>query len=210
MSRDTRAKMVGPIKRWDDVRQFQIKFLKENGLKPEHKYADIGCGVLRGGIPIIDYLDEGNYYGFESRGEVLREGRKELNENKLQHKEPTLIRNGSFDEITLDVKFDMVLAYSVLFHMTDNIVEACLRFVGRHLAEDGTFFANVNIGKHENLAKKGDWQGFPVMSRQLSWYRRVSERAGLTRFETIGNVGDWGFTGILKSPSTKPILKLGR
>ncbi len=69
---------VGAPEGWELKRRFQIDFLKKQGLKPEHYLLDIGCGTLRGGIPIIDYLDKGHYYGIEVRDFVLDEGRKEL------------------------------------------------------------------------------------------------------------------------------------
>ena len=48
---------------FDEHRRFQIAFLKERGLVPSSQLLEIGCGPLTGGIPIIEYLEPGNYVG---------------------------------------------------------------------------------------------------------------------------------------------------
>ena len=87
---ERRHTMVGPATLWKMKRAFQIQFLKDRNLEPSHYLLDIGCGTLRGGIPIIEYLEGGHYYGIEFRQEVLDEGRKELAEAGLDAKKPTL------------------------------------------------------------------------------------------------------------------------
>ena len=85
-SSEKRHSLVGPPYLWKMKRDFQIQFLKTMGLKPEHYLLDIGCGTLRGGIPLIKYLQDGHYFGVEVRKEVLDEGRKELREASLEEK----------------------------------------------------------------------------------------------------------------------------
>ena len=58
MKNEKRASLVGPPKLWQSKRDCQIKFLLEHGLKQDHYLLDLGCGVLRGGIPIINYLEK--------------------------------------------------------------------------------------------------------------------------------------------------------
>lgn len=40
--------------------QWQLEFMKKQGLKKSHTLLDIGCGVLRGGRYFIDYLNKEN------------------------------------------------------------------------------------------------------------------------------------------------------
>src|SRR5207237_3852901 len=75
---ERRSAMVGPASLWQMKRDFQINFLRSMGLEPENYLLDIGCGVLRGGIPIIQYLAEGHYYGIEVRSDALEEGTRSL------------------------------------------------------------------------------------------------------------------------------------
>lgn len=85
-SSEKRHSLVGPPHLWKMKRDFQIQFLKHVGLQPEHYLLDIGCGTLRGGIPIIEYLEEQHYHGVEVRDSVLEAGRRELQEADLKAK----------------------------------------------------------------------------------------------------------------------------
>ncbi len=138
-----RHRLVGPPDLWRMKRDFQIKFLKDHGLKPEHYLMDIGCGTLRGGIPLIGYLKEGHYFGIEPRKEVLDEGRKELKEAGLNCKSPTLLTTEQFTKGGILQKFDFIWAFSVLIHMTDEILNDTLGIVKNHLYDSGFFYANV-------------------------------------------------------------------
>ena len=59
-------------------REFQINFLKSHGLSPDKTLLDLGCGTLQGGIPIIDYLDVGHYFGIDVRSRVILKAHEEL------------------------------------------------------------------------------------------------------------------------------------
>jgi cyclopropane fatty-acyl-phospholipid synthase-like methyltransferase len=167
--------MVGPSHLWKMKRDFQIGFLKSIGMAPEHYVLDLGCGVLRGGLPIIEYLDQGHYYGIESRKAVLDEGITALQESDLQSKIPTLLVVDDLSSTTLDRKFDLIWAFSVLIHMEDRILDACLHFASRYLNPNGRMYANVSIGNE----KDGRWQEFPLVSRSREFYTSAGERHGL-------------------------------
>jgi len=202
-----RARLVGPTDKWDILRNFQINFLKKNGLKPHHSLIDIGCGVLRGGIPIIKYLDYNNYYGLESRAFVLKEGKRELREENLEHKKPTLIVDeDGFDDIDLYRKVDFVWAYSVLFHIPDDVLYECFRFVARHLKNDGVFYANVHVGSR-HVVGRWESQDMPKIRRPLKKYKTMCYSSGLKHVSVIGTVANWGLTQV-KNMQDKPILKI--
>src|SRR6478672_3098177 len=135
-----RFELVGPPELWEMKRRFQIDFLRRFGLEPQHYLLDVGCGVLRGGIPIIKYLEVGHYYGIEARGKVLAEGRKELAESKLAHKQPHLTLGEHLGELSLARQLDYVWAFSVLIHLEDPILEEVIGFAARHLKSDGVFY----------------------------------------------------------------------
>ena len=172
---ERRHSLVGPVYLWKMKRDFQIEYLKSVGLKPDHYLLDLGCGTLRGGIPIIKYLQKGHYVGIESREHILDEGKKELLRYELNDKEPLLILSDDIATITLNINFDFIFAFSVLIHMEDKILNDCLDFVQRHLKNSGVFYANVNIGEQED----GSWQGFPVVWRSLDFYEVSGSHHGL-------------------------------
>ena len=88
--------MVGPAGAWKESRDFQIDFLRHRGLQRGDAVLDIGCGILRGGIPLIQYLDPGKYTGIDIRPEVIEQAKKQISKHKLDQKKPNVIVSTSF------------------------------------------------------------------------------------------------------------------
>jgi len=201
--KERRHAMVGPAELWKMKRDFQIQFLKAMGLAPEHYFLDIGCGTLRGGIPVIAYLEAGHYYGVEVRAELLDESRKELREAGLEGKKPNLLQAADMSQLAIDQNFDYVWAFSVLIHMRDDILGRTLKFVGQHLSEEGAFYANVNIGERD----EGNWQGFPIVWRTLEFYDRECARSGLAVTD-LGALKDHGHVSKIESQDSQRMLRI--
>jgi len=66
-----------------------LRVLKEYGLRPDDVCVDYGCGTLRVGIHLINYLKPGNYWGFDAE-KLLREGTKLIGEHLIAEKAPHL------------------------------------------------------------------------------------------------------------------------
>src|SRR5687768_3023376 len=60
---------------WDEIGSLQLAFMKAQGLRPEHRLLDIGCGALRGGRHFIRYPAPGQYYGIDRNASLLRAGK---------------------------------------------------------------------------------------------------------------------------------------
>lgn len=174
--KEKRHHLVGPAKLWKMKQDFQIEFLKENGLKPTNRLLDIGCGTLRGGIPIIDYLEKGNYTGIDVRQEVIEEAFKELQEEGLENKQPHILQFDQFNQLELENSYDVLFAFSVLIHLQDHILTDCMEFASRVLKSTGKFYANVNLVQRDDSA----WQGFPVVFRSLEFYQENAARYGMS------------------------------
>jgi cyclopropane fatty-acyl-phospholipid synthase-like methyltransferase len=176
--------LVGPPHLWKEKREFQIRFLRQEGLEPRHYLLDLGCGTLRGGIPLIEYLEPGHYYGVDVRDQALEEGRKELREAGLEHKNPVLERRDRLSSADMGREFDFIWAFAVLIHMSDDVLAHCLDFAGRHLKNGGRFYANAMVGKrfeHRLLR----WREFPVVRRPAEFYEDMAARSGLS----VGDAG---------------------
>lgn len=197
--------LVGQPELWKIKRDFQINYLKSVGLKPNHYMVDIGCGTLRGGIPLIEFLDKSHYYGIEFRDFVLEEGKKELKDNNLENKAPVLFVSKDLGTLEMDTKFDFLWAFSVMIHMKDEIAERCLMMVSKHIKQDGSFYANVNIGEW----MEGTWEGFPVVCRSLDFYKTMAAKFNL-KVEDVGDLKSCGhITGIEKQDSQR-MLRFSR
>ncbi len=191
--------LVGQPELWKIKRDFQINYLQAVGLKPHHYLVDIGCGTLRGGIPLIAYLEPKHYYGIEFRDFVLEEGRKELKENNLENKAPVLLVSKDLNTLDMDNKFDYLWAFSVMIHMKDEIADACLSMVSKHLKSGGSYYANVNIGEWA----EGNWEGFPVVCRSLQFYQTMAAKYNLL-VEDVDDLKSLGHdTGIEKQDSQR-------
>ena len=139
------------------------------GLRPHHSVLEIGCGTLRGGIPIIDFLDARNFCGIDVRQVVLDEARKEVAEAGLKHKEPSLVLATDLAMIDLVQEYDYIWAFSVLPHLDDEVIRGAFMCASKHLKDDGRFFATVQLGDAEQV---GVWREFPDLRRPLDFYKR--------------------------------------
>jgi len=186
-------------------RTFQFEFLTSHGLRTDHRLLDIGCGTLRGGIPFIEYLEPGHYVGIEARAEVLDEGRKELMDAGLEYKRPLLIHASDPAQVQLEVPVDIAWAFSVLFHMPDEVVDAYLGLVASGLTDGGYFYANVNLGdRHE-----GEWQGFPVLWRSWEFYERLAASHRLAMSD-VGRLNELGHRSGSFSQDQQMMLRFTR
>lgn len=198
-----RHSLVGPPALWAMKRDFQFEFLMRERLRPTHFLLDLGCGTMRGGIPIVRYLESGHYFGIDLREEALREELREINEAGLDRKRPTLILASDLARISLECRFDFVWAVSVLFHISDSILDVALSFVKRHLRMDGVCFANVNVGAGE----AGRWREFPVIWRALEDYSRVAARQGLC-LDDMGPLQGFGHSTGIKEQDQQRMIRL--
>ncbi len=199
---EKRHALVGPSRLWKMKRQFQIDYLKSVGLKPESFLLDIGCGTLRGGVPLIEYLESGHYHGVERRAEVLEEGKKELEKNGLSGKSPVLRAVEDLSTESFGRKFDFIWAFSVLIHLEDDILFGCLDFVSRHLEEGGSFYANVKLG----VGNEGKWEEFPVVWRTLEFYQENAARYGMN-VEELATLKELGHVSGEELQDTQNMLR---
>ena len=202
---ERRHSLVGPANMWKMKRDFQIKFLKSMNLQPENYLLDIGCGTLRGGIPVISYLDKGHYFGIDIRETALDEARNELHDSGLENRIPTLLLSKDISQLKIDQKFNFIWAFSVLFHLNDQILNHTLDFVSKHLSDNGVFYANVSIGN----SQEGQWEEFPVNSRLLSFYIDCCARYNLA-VDDLGTLRQLGHVTNEDSHDSQTMLKITR
>lgn len=176
---ERRHALVGPAHLWRMKRAFQFDFLQRMGLERGQRLLDLGCGTLRGGLPLIEFLEPGHYSGIDVRAEVLAEARAELEEAGLAHRQPVLVHATDLGLLDLGERFDVVWAFSVLIHMDDATLMRAFECVSRHLAPDGSFHANVRLARAGESPEELRWEDFPVVARTLDSYRAAGARHGL-------------------------------
>jgi hypothetical protein len=148
----------------------------------------------------INYLDKGHYFGVDVRRDDLKRGRQELRRLGLDARKPVLVLS-DISDACFDIQFDYMLAFSVLIHLTDDILSNALKFVSKHLK--GEFYANVNIGSRE----EGKWAEFPVVWRSLAFYKEQCFKNGLL-VSDIGCLDDFANVKASELGKKQRILKI--
>ena len=171
-------------------RAFQFEILKREGLEPRCSFLELGCGPLTAGIPVIDYLDPGKYTGVDIRASVLNMAWKEIGKAGLSAKNPRLIRSSSFasDELG-NSTFDFIYSFSVLYHLSNEILDFYFETVGRRLAPSGKCIANVNT-----TIPSDKWLEFPFVKRSIDDYASIAMKHRL-KATNAGPINSLGFAG---------------
>ena len=182
--------------RWEEMGGLQLSFLQEHGLKPGHRFLDVGCGSLRGGLHFIPYLEPGHYYGIDREQKLLDAGKTELENADLQDRTPTLAQIGDFGFERLGQSFDYAIAQSVFSHLPVNLITRCLVNMDRVLNPGGVFYATF----FENWNGKGYLGPLVQGDGIVSYYDQDPFHYTPDMFEwackgtslTTEYIGDWG------------------
>jgi SAM-dependent methyltransferase len=117
----------GPPQFFEIAGRLQLAILIREGLYPDSKVLDLGCGCLRGGYWLIHFLDRGRYFGIEPADFMLRKGiQRVLEPQVLEDKQPRFDSNDRFDLSVFGENFDVVLARSIWSHASKAEVELML------------------------------------------------------------------------------------
>jgi len=148
------------------VGQLQFDFLVGQGLTPDMKFLDIGCGPFRTGRYIIPYLEDGNYFGID---------RKDYSYPiKNMTKSHTFKQTETFE--LFDEKFDMIFAWSVFTHLRDVQISDCLSKVVKVMKESSKFFSSYfpPRGEEQNYGKLYKTNNFvyplSFFAEQAKWH----------------------------------------
>jgi SAM-dependent methyltransferase len=129
---------------WDELGRLQRDFLVGEGLRPQDRLLDVGCGCLRAGVHFVRYLDPGRYYGLDVNASLVRAGYDvELRAAGLQARLPraNLLVTRAFEAWRFGRSFDFALAQSLFTHLPAAEVRACLAAVAVSLRPGGRFYA---------------------------------------------------------------------
>jgi cyclopropane fatty-acyl-phospholipid synthase-like methyltransferase len=181
---------------WKEVGTLQFNFLKSYGLQPSDRLVDVGCGALRGGVHFIRYLEPGHYYGIDINASLIEAGKRELEEEKLEHKMPHLLVNDKFELGQFATNFDCAIAISVLTHLPMNHIIRCLCEVGKVLGPTARLFASYfEAPTKAYLERLPHTPGDIVTNYDFDPYHYAFEEvrwmAGIAHMK-VERVGAWG------------------
>jgi len=152
----------GPIECFESAGRLQLATLIREGMYPQMKVLDLGCGCLRGGYWLIHFLDAGCYFGIEPAAARLQQGIDHVVEPEvLKDKQPKFDTNDKFDLGVFGVKFDIVLARSIWSHASkEQIVTMLDEFAANSTPEAFFLTSYIRARIFKGRDYKGDsWQG---------------------------------------------------
>jgi SAM-dependent methyltransferase len=116
------------------------------GLKPTHRFLDVGCGIGRMAIPLAVYLEKGKYHGFDISKEKVAYCRRTVGQKRRDfafhhadvfskyYNPRGRMRASEFRFPWADESFDFVLLTSVFTHMLPADMEHYLSEIARVLS----------------------------------------------------------------------------
>jgi hypothetical protein len=173
----------------------QLIALLAEGLSPESKVLEFGCGCLRIAYWLVRFLDSGGYCGIEPSRRRVDNGLQYLfTPGELQTKQPRFDENPIFNSSVFGTKFDFFVARSIWTHASKAQIEASLDSFLRDARPHATFLASYLPAQSPDDDYKGtQWVGTShqsdipkVIRHALSWIVEQCRNRSLTCVEIAG------------------------
>jgi SAM-dependent methyltransferase len=175
----------GLFARWHQMQRWQVETLVALGLKPQHKLLDVGCGVLRLGLELIPFLDDGNYFGTDPVDVYVATAHRYASEILGSAKRYHLMVDRDFEFEKFGARFDFAVAHSVFTHMTFDEIRRCLGKLSGVMADGGKLVFTLAL----NPAFRNDYEESFLYNADIPMVR--SYHADLSFFEGLSR--DLGF-----------------
>jgi SAM-dependent methyltransferase len=163
---------IGSHLEWESHGDWQKSFLIEQGLRPEHRFLEIGSGTGRLARKIVPYLDDGNYTGVEisdkARDYSVNLG---INEGWLLDKNASFRSSVGVSEI---VSYDYLWAFSVLIHLPEVVMRDVFAECAKRMGPQSRFYFSY-------VPEKVDARtGLKQFRHTLAAYKDACASAGLS------------------------------
>ena len=190
---DRLSKLTGPAGYWEELRAYQLSFLKTMGLQPNHSLLDIGCGPLQGGVAFISYLGANKYVGVDVSKVAIQEAYRQVAKNEaLLCKNPRLVLSHSFGLEELGgTSFDYAWACQMLYHLDADMIKQYFEGVSAQLKPGGLLYADV-LGEEARIPEGTLWNGFRHIVHGVGFVESVAEQNGLS-MRLVGRIEDYGY-----------------
>lgn len=168
-------------------RQQFVAFLRE-GLRPESRVVEFGCGCLRIAYWLVRFLEPGGYCGIEPATRRVELGKQYLfSPEELAHKAPRFDDNEVFDTSVFGGRFDFFLGRSIWTHASKGQIEATLDSFVRDATDAGVFLTSyLPAAGPEDDYQGATWVGTSHLSDEPGvirhahqWIEEQCRRRGL-------------------------------
>ena len=132
---------VGPPQQYDFMGATQFRLATALGLREEDHVVDIGCGSLRAGRLLLQYLLPGQYTGIEPHEWLWKTAiAEEIGQDVVDLKAPRFFAE---DDFTMSGVEDggsaFIIAQSIYSHVGSDLLQTSMAAVARCLSEQGQF-----------------------------------------------------------------------
>jgi len=135
---------------------YQMRFMREHGLKRTDRLLDFGCGAGRFGVRAIQYLDQHGYRGIDAHlRSLLAFARYEIPLHELDGKTPRLLYDRDLALGHFQDKFDVIFDFFSSTHLSPATQASFLRAASTHLKTGGRLFSVPGFAKDTDLAGCG-------------------------------------------------------
>jgi SAM-dependent methyltransferase len=193
-----RAFVCGRGGRWDEDGRAQLSFLQQHGLQPGHTVIDVGCGALRAGRHLVDFLEPAHYFGIDANQSVIQAGYDHELTDEQRGRLPigNLRANDRFNA-DFGTRFDMGIAQSVFTHVSLNHMRLCLHRLAGVMRPGAVFFASFveqsEAKPIDHTFQRGPGGRTYFYEKNVFWYHRSDLRwaaeGGPWRFRFVGDYG---------------------
>lgn len=132
---------VGPPDQYDFMGATQFRLLTGLGLREDHHVIDIGCGSLRAGRLLLQYLLPGRYTGIEPNAWLWQQAlEREIGADVQTRKAPRFSTEADFQlSDSADDSADFIIAQSIYSHTGLDLFETSMQAAARCLSPQGQF-----------------------------------------------------------------------
>ena len=119
----------------------------KHGLLPKHTCIDYGCGSLRVGQHLINYLEPRNYLGLDIISDFYEAGKKLLPSQVMERKQPEFQTIGQTPVVARRAGADFIVSFAVLKLVPPSELDAYFRDIIALMASRTKVLINFNESK---------------------------------------------------------------
>jgi hypothetical protein len=144
---------IGPAAKAARGEREMIKVMLQHGLQRHHTFVDYGCGSLRLGRPIIEFLEPGKFWGLDLAQEFLEAGLDHVGSDLAAKKRPNLrVIDDAGLAAAKAARPDFIGAWHVCGKIPDQILDSFFgKVLGLMQAGTQVFLQFEDSGRREQL-----------------------------------------------------------
>jgi SAM-dependent methyltransferase len=179
----------GPPHAFELVGRQSLADMISHGLYPDSRVLDIGCGSLRLGYWLINFLQPDRYFGIDPERARVQWGLDYLlGRDLVEAKRPRFDYNRDLDFSVFGERFDFFVARSIWTHAGRAHITAMLEGFAAHATPEAVFLASYVPAKEGDGYLGADWVGMPLVQHRSDWIAKACEHVGLVARDLAGDL----------------------